>query len=199
MKRIIGIGIIFAFVGILLGIAFPREEVVSPSDTNTQSEKTVPGQKNETSTRPGIPKTLIIEKIDVSVPVEQVGLDSEKRMDIPKNWANTGWFMYGPRPGEKGNAAIDGHVDTPSGSPSVFYNLKSLKVGDEIVVVDEINERFRFRVTKIANYDTNQFPLDEGFGEHPKARLNLITCDGTFDRASQDYSNRVVAYSELIE
>lgn len=201
MKKVFISIIIFAFVGILVGMVIAgnrgshHEVPFPPSGTDhTQPEQGI----GERTKIPGIPKTLSIPSLNiVDVPVEEVGLDSENRMDVPSNFYNTGWYKYGPRPGEQGNAAIDGHLDTPTGAPSVFYNIKTLTPGETIIVTDENGEKFTFAVTDVKTYKTEDFPLDEVFGEHPKARLNLITCEGVFDHATRNYSDRVVVYSEL--
>lgn len=148
---------------------------------------------------PKKPKSLVIPSLEVSVDVEHVGKDSEGRMDIPQDPLNTAWYELGALPGEKGNAVIAGHYDTPTGDPSIFYDLASLQEGDEIVSVDEEGNEYVFKVTDIVTYDNDEFPLREVFGSHDKARLNLITCAGEFDRELKDYSERTVVYSELFE
>ncbi len=144
----------------------------------------------------GDPKTLAIPKINLAdVPIEFVGKDSLGRMDIPKNVMDTAWYKLGFKPGEKGSAVIDGHLDTVTGAPAVFYNLNQLQKGDEISVTDNNGKKYKFAVEKIATYDFDKLPLQEIFASQDKSRLNLITCNGSWDNASRNYSKRMVVYA----
>src|SRR5437868_6418329 len=79
----------------------------------------------------GTPKRLIITKIGVNAPVELVGLDKQGRMDVPKDANDAGWYDLGVKPGQKGNAVMDGHLDKVNGAPAIFWNLKKLAPGDQ--------------------------------------------------------------------
>lgn len=54
-------------------------------------------------------------------------------MEVPTDFAQTGWFHHGPRPGHVGPALIAGHVDDRN-SPAVFFRLAALEPGDRIQV-----------------------------------------------------------------
>ncbi|OGH12060.1 MAG: hypothetical protein A2857_03535 [Candidatus Levybacteria bacterium RIFCSPHIGHO2_01_FULL_36_15] len=165
-------------------IAYSKEELKNISPTKTPIET---------------PVKLVIKSINVDTNIELVGLDKQNRMDIPKDWYNVGWYQYGPKPGEAGNAAIDGHVDTPTGAPSVFYNLSKLKKDDQIEVYDKRGKKYVFVVTRNTSYPLEQFPSSEIFGPSTKAKLNLITCAGEWDKKFKQYSNRLVIYSQLVD
>lgn len=144
------------------------------------------------------PVRLSIPSIGVDTDVEEVGLDEEERMDVPGSYETVGWYKLGPYPGEAGNAVIAGHLDSPT-APAVFYNLTNLQEGDEFSVTDEEGRELTFTVIQKTLYQNEEFPLTEVFGPSDRPRLNLITCDGTFDHNSQLYSHRLVIYSELKE
>jgi hypothetical protein len=72
-----------------------------------------------------------------------------------------------------------------------------MRPGDEIDVVDEAGKKYRFNVTAVTTYKDDAFPVNTVFGAYPKPRLNLITCGGTWDRTAQNYSERVVVFSEI--
>jgi sortase A len=204
MKKTIIIVAIFILTGLLGGVGYAmnsQARPVSPVPTKIAGENTQPVRQNEVTQDKkeiGLPQTLRIPKINVNTTIEHVGLDKEKKMDVPKEVMNVGWYNLGPRPGMTGNSAIDGHVDTPTGAPAIFYNLKKLKAGDRIEVVDENNRTHTFAVTDVIDYQTNEFPIQEVFGPTDKTRLNLITCGGIWDKVKKDYSERTVVYSELI-
>lgn len=146
-----------------------------------------------------LPKVLRIPKLSVVAKVESVGLDQQGKMDVPKEVADVGWYKLGFKPGEHGSAVMDGYLDTKTGAPAIFYNISQLLLEDEIIVEDEEGKEFKFRVIKKASYPYNGFPLQEVFASNGKARLNLITCVGEWDKSSQNYSQRMVVYSELVE
>ncbi len=149
--------------------------------------------------QPIVPSTLEIPTLDISVPVEHVEKDIEGRMDIPKDPLNAAWYKLGSLPGEVGNSVMAAHYDTPSGEPSVFFELVSLVEGDEIIVADENGGKLVFEVTEITTYDNDTFPLKEVFGKHDLRRLNLITSAGIYDPILKDYPERTVVYSVLKE
>lgn len=147
----------------------------------------------------GTPKILRIPKIKVDANIESLGLDKEKAMDVPKDSDNAGWFNLGVKPGEKGNGVLDGHLDKASGAPAVFWNLAKLVAGDKIIVTDEKGTDRTFSVVRIAQYPYDNFPLQEVFGPSDKAMLNLISCNGTWNSLTHNYSKRTVVYSQLSE
>lgn len=202
MKKLFVLALLF----LILVVGFFLYNNQNNSETKKASVSFLPqlttdsdsNQLGSQTTRPSNPKTIIIPKIGVSAQVESVGLDSKNNMDVPKKPEKGGWYNLGYRPGEVGNSVIAGHLDKIDGSPAVFYNLETLKKGDEIKVLDEKRKEYRFLVTDIKTYPWDKFPLQEVFGQYSKARLNLITCKGTFDKGASNYSHRTVVYSELV-
>ncbi len=144
------------------------------------------------------PVSLSIPSLAINAPVESVGKDADGSMDVPKDDMNVGWYRYGPRPGQPGSAVIAGHLDSKTG-PAIFYSLSSLKPGDEVQVVVEGGRILTFTVEKKETYPDSSFPIAAVFGPSREARLNLITCQGVFDHASQNYSDRLVVYTRLKE
>ena len=143
------------------------------------------------------PMTLTIPKLGITSHIEAVGLDKNLRMDVPKGVGDTGWYSLGPKPAEAGNAVIDGHFDTPTGAPSVFYYIGNLKTGDTIQVTDTNKKSYTFIVTKVTHYPDNGFPIVQVFGPSTQPHLNLITCSGTWDKVAHNYSERTVVFSTL--
>lgn len=143
----------------------------------------------------GIPVLLTIPALHVAAPIEHLGLDDQKRMDVPKGIANVGWYELGTRPGDRGSAVIDGHYDTPTGAPAIFYNVSKLQKGDEIMITDENGKSYTFIVSDNLAYAYDKLPLQKIFTQSDKPRLNLITCSGTWDKGSHNYSARDVVYA----
>lgn len=144
------------------------------------------------------PKRLIIPKIGINSVIEEVGVDNEDKMDVPKVAENVGWYNLGAKPGEIGNAVIDGHLDKKNGSPAIFYNLNKLATDDILQIQDQNGQIITFKVTDIKSYKLDEFPLSKVFGDGQTARLNLVTCEGVFNSKSNLYSHRLVVYSQRV-
>jgi sortase A len=143
------------------------------------------------------PRILRVSSLNIEATIESVGLDEKRSMDVPKAWENVAWYNLGYRPGEIGNAVIAGHFDAPDGGPAVFYKLKDLQPGQEIIVTDQNDNELTFIITESKTYDFDSFPIKTVFGESETPRLNLITCEGIFNREEKNYSQRTVVFSEL--
>lgn len=193
--------VVLVIVLLLVGVGFAiGKNIVNV--TNIQSQLQTETQQeggNTTSSEVVIdnPQRIRIPAINVDADIEHVGLDEQRNMDVPKNEANVAWYMLGYKPGQTGNSVMAGHLDTRTGAPAVFYNLKDLSPGDEIIVTGDNREELTYVVAGKATYPYDQFPLEEVFGATSKQRLNLITCEGVFNSAQRIYSHRVVVYSEL--
>ncbi len=146
--------------------------------------------------RAGQPVRLKIPAISVDAAVEQVGQTADGSMDVPKDFAATAWYDLGARPGERGNAVVAGHVDSTTGK-AVFWDLRKLVSGDQIVVVGDDSIERTFVVMASEAYPRADVPLDRVFGATTDARLNLITCDSNsaFDRTHGEYAGNLVVYA----
>ncbi|MGI8419521.1 MAG: class F sortase [Candidatus Levyibacteriota bacterium] len=164
--------------------------------TSTNPATTVPTSAPQAVS--GTPIQISISKINVNTTVESVGMDSQGRMDVPKNADDTAWFSPGFRPGVNGSAVIDGHYDKVTGAPAVFYKLNQLSAGDTIIVTDNNGTKYTFAVSRTVPYADNNFPIKEVFAAADVPQLNLITCNGTWNKNTHNYSERMVVYSKLV-
>src|SRR6266699_6766129 len=98
--------------------------------------------------QPASPYRLIIPSIGVDTAVEMVGVLHDGNLATPSlnPWDDVGWYAAGPQPGEVGSAVIDGHLDRPGGSPAVFWNLRSMHAGENVIVIDTRGKSWTFRV-----------------------------------------------------
>ena len=143
----------------------------------------------------GVPVTLSIPTLNVNAPVERVGLDAQGNMDVPKDPFNTAWYEPGPRPGQRGNAVVAGHINYRGIGDVVFAQLATMQPGQQILVTGDNGVRHRFVVTSVEIFFTDQAPLERIFGASSTANLNLISCIGDFDPGSASYDRRVVVFS----
>jgi len=144
----------------------------------------------------GLPMRLKIPNINVDSAVEYVGVTADGAMDVPKIPADAAWFNLGPRPGEKGSAVIAGHFDWKNGAPAVFANLDKLRPGDKLYIEDDKGVIIIFVVRESRSYDP-QADASGVFGSNDgKAHLNLITCEGIWNKAAKSYSRRLVVFAD---
>ncbi len=123
---------------------------------------------------------LQIARLGIDIPVVEVASVRDER----------GWYWPVPvdaaahlagtaNPGEPGNIAITGHVDTEQG-PGVFWRLLDVRPGDEITVWSAAG-KFVYRVTEVQVVPEHERSvLRQGDREF----LTLLTCipDGQYDR-----------------
>lgn len=193
--------LIFTILGIALFSGFVNgqasKEVISSKaiefiQTRVFSE---PLKSNQISS--GLPIRLVIPKIKVDINLEQVGITSQGAVGVAKSRANGAWFNLGPRPGASGNAVITGHFGYfKNGTVGVFNNLYKLKQGDKIYVEDDRGVMISFVVREIKKYDPKDEALDVFSSSDGKSHLNLITCEGFWDKASKSYSKRLVVFAD---
>lgn len=182
-------------------VAPPLAGTIAPSEKEAEElpTPTVVVAPTPLPPLPGlVPRRLRIPTININTVVEHVGLDSQQRMDVPVNYANVAWFKPGFKPGERGNAAIAGHVSGPY-APAIFFNLHLLAVGGRIFVQDEQGQEKEFEVFEVGTYRVEEFPIQRVFGDSDEAHINLITCIGTFNPSTATYDKRLVVYARLVK
>lgn len=147
----------------------------------------------------GMPMRIRIPAIKVDTLVERVGKADDGSMGLPKSYDNTAWYELGPRPGEPGNAVIAGHVDSTT-TIAIFWNLRKLLPGDEIIVVSEDNVERKFVVRGLERYIYADVPLGRVFGNADGTHLNIITCDAqsAFFPSQLEYAGTIVVYTDIV-
>jgi len=141
------------------------------------------------------PARLLIPRINVDAVVEARGLDSNRNMDIPKNFRDVAWYRLGPAPGQPGNALINGHVNWWTGD-AVFTHLNQVRAGDEITVVRADGGTVRFTVTGKTIVDANA-RIASLFEPSSVATLTLITCTGVWNPLTQSNTQRLLVSAVL--
>ena len=148
---------------------------------------------------PAVPERNAIPGIGVNAPIRRVGLNPDNTVEVPslERADETGWYEYGPTPGEIGPAVILGHVDSRAG-PAVFAGLGRLRPGDQISVTRADGRVAVFRTTAVNEVPKAEFPTEQVYGDIQHAGLRLVTCGGRFDQERSSYVNNVVVYAELV-
>jgi sortase A len=170
-----------------------KESIPSHTVSFTANTTVMPKQKEATI---GLPVRLRIPTINIDAALDYVGLTPLGTLGVPAGPTNAAWYDQGPRPGEEGNAVIDGHFGYKNHIPAVFDNLYELQTGDILYVEDAQGTTTAFVVRELRTYgrnedDTNVFVSNDG-----KAHLNLITCQGVWSATQKSFSNRLVVFAD---
>ncbi|MBB3085916.1 class F sortase [Geodermatophilus sabuli] len=142
------------------------------------------------------PLRVRVPAIGVDSPLARLGVDATGALVPPAEYDRAGWFTGSPAPGDVGPAVVAGHLDSRAG-PAVFWRLRELAAGDEVLVDRGDGTTVRFVVTAVATYPKEQFPTAAVYGPTPRAELRLVTCGGEFDRSARSYADNVVVTAVL--
>ena len=170
-----------------------QSSVPSATIPVTQQVINLPSQE---PIRFGVPAYLKIPGINVDSVIEQVGLTANGALDVPKGTGNVAWYKLGPHPGEIGSAVIDGHYGIKNGKASVFDNLHKLRINDKLFVEDNQGTITTFVVRASLTLDANADATAIFKSTDGKAHLNLITCEGTWDKVAKSYPQRLVVFAD---
>jgi sortase (surface protein transpeptidase) len=143
-----------------------------------------------------LPVRVQIPKIRVASSLDRLGRAQDGTVEVPSRWGVAGWYALGPRPGDPGSAVILGHVDSRRG-PAVFFRLRELRRGDEIMVTRADRSSARFVVERTAQYDKQQFPTDDVYYPMLTPALRLVTCGGQFDHSTGHYRSNIIVFATL--
>ncbi|MEU6144193.1 class F sortase [Streptomyces sp. NPDC047081] len=147
-----------------------------------------------------LPQRVDIPDLGVQAPVVARGLDRKGAIDPPPfdQAGVVGWYAAGAKPGAAGTALMVGHVDTET-RPAVFYKLSALRPGETVRVVRDDGRVAEFTVDDVQVLTRERFDARQAYGQRHsgRAELRLITCGGTFDRASRSYTANVIVSAYL--
>ena len=200
-RRLPGLRVLLAVVVVVAGAV----ALIAPSPARTA------GTASAAAPEPGPPVVLrasaprvVAEPVRVRVPgigvdsrLERLGIDPTGALETPADYAAAGWFDGGPAPGDVGPAVLAGHVDSTDG-PAVFWRLRELAPGDEVLVDRADGTTARFTVTRVERHPKDAFPTEAVYGPTPDAQLRLVTCGGEFDRSVRSYRDNVVVFADLV-
>lgn len=140
---------------------------------------------------PAVPTGLSIPSLGVLAPVVPVGLAEDRSMQIP-GVSEAGWYLPGRAPGSPtGSAVIAAHVDFNE-RPGVFFELRGIQPGAEVVVTDAAGGTHRFVVTERTQVAKDRVPMQELFRTGGDPVLTLVTCGGAFDSGARSYSDNII-------
>lgn len=142
------------------------------------------------------PVSIRIDAIGANAPINPYGIDDRTgQMDVPDTVGEVAWYRYGPSPGEPGSAVLAAHVDLKSQGPGVFFGLRQLDPGDEVVVAFDDGTERTFVVEARTVYQKENLPTASIFSRQGPPILTLITCGGGFSATDERYDSNVVVYA----
>jgi hypothetical protein len=143
-----------------------------------------------------VPTSVRIPRINVASSLDRLGQLPDGTVQPPGRWQVAGWYQGGPRPGEPGSAVVLGHVDSTNG-PAVFYRLRELRRGDEILVGRADGSSVRFVVERTGEYPKKWFPTQQVYYPTLTPELRLVTCGGQFDFSTGHYKSNVIVFATI--
>ena len=170
--------------------------IVEPGPLPSAAPVPVPSADPVALTK-SVPTRLRVPALEIDSDLVGLGLQTDGSLEVPSGAFPAGWYTGAPTPGELGPAILAGHVDW-KGSPGVFYNLRNLEPGAEILVDRTDGSTATFRVTSREQFDKDAFPSELVYGDLDHAGLRLITCGGSFDRSARSYEDNIVVFATLV-
>lgn len=147
-----------------------------------------------------IPVSLDIPALGVTSRVNPLGLGADGTLQVPMpgpRYNEAAWFSGSPTPGQLGPAVVEGHVDSVSQGPSVFYRLGALRPGERVYITRADHRIAVFTVNAVRRYPKDAFPTALVYGNTNNAQLRLITCGGSFDGSTGHYRDNIVVFAHL--
>ncbi len=189
IRILICVVLVCLIIVIILGsYLFRPERITSVANTDTT--------QNQEQTHPGLPLRLKIPKINLETKIEYVGLTANGEMATPEDIADVGWYQLGTRPGEEGSAVIAGHYGWEDGKASSFDELFTLDPGDKLYVEDDTGVITTFIVRENKRFNPEDSAVTVFTSNDGGAHLNLITCEGDWNRNAKSYSKRLVVFTD---
>ena len=192
--------LVFIVAGVaVLAVALTQEKRPPPEELFSETSSIVATATPETSPTPE-PEPVSsapvvraqIPSIGVDAKIVILGVDPDGTMQVPKGPKDVAWYTFSAHPGAVGNVVLAGHVDYVNYGAAVFWHLRDLKPGDDVVLTLDDGLKYTYRISSSVAYDDATAPVAEIVGPTPTETITLITCTGTFDRRAREYDKRLV-------
>lgn len=159
----------------------PKQDISPPSNTSGGLSRSEP-------------VSLRAPSVGINTSLITLGTEADGTLETPDAYDVAGWYKYSPTPGQIGPSVIVGHVDNYKG-PAIFYRLKDLKAGDILEVTRANGSVVKFKVDGVQQFQQDNFPTAQVYGNIKYAGLRLITCGGQFNRSTGEYLANTVVFA----
>jgi LPXTG-site transpeptidase (sortase) family protein len=183
--------------------------ITTPEATIDLTRPTSVATRDPNAPRPGLSSgdRMIIAKFGVDAPLNYKVVGRDGQMPSPDGADDVAWYDFsafpglGGTPGSGGNSVFSGHVDqgfkpckngtVPPPCQAVFWDVSSLRVGDEIEI-RLAGKSYKYRVTSNQAVSAANGPWDQIVSSTEQETITMITCGGDFNRTTHEYNNRQV-------
>jgi len=148
---------------------------------------------------PDLPKYISAPDIGIAKSrVVQLGIAKGGVIAAPSNIFDAGWYNGSAKPGQQGAMFIYGHVSSWTAN-GIFYNLKKLHPGNQVLITRGDGRQFTYRVTSLKTYPSDAVDMSQVLSpvSAGAAGLNLMTCTGTVIKGTSEFSERLVVFTIL--
>lgn len=150
---------------------------------------------------PDLPKYVTIPAINVNkIRIVQLGITNNSKLAVPDNIYDAGWYKSGAKPGQDGAMFVYGHVSSWEAN-GAFHDLKRLEPGDIVTITRGDDHDFNYKIIRSETYPANSVPMDKVLlpMDGSAQGLNLMTCSGHVIKGSNDFTERLVVYANLVQ
>ena len=146
---------------------------------------------------------ILIPSARIRAGIVKVGLAPGNAFGAPDNPDVIGWWEHGPQPGQPGNVLLDGHrdfsdIDDNLGT-GVCWALPQTREGDFIIIRDNVAElHYVYQVRETFSVRWNDPDAVRFLQPSEESILTLITCEGSFNEDSHNYSSRRIVIASLL-
>ncbi|WP_298454972.1 class F sortase [uncultured Cellulomonas sp.] len=146
------------------------------------------------------PVGLAVPALDITLPLDPVGVTDDGQMEIPPLAERGGWYRFGASPADaSGTAVVAAHVDSvASAGLGPFARLPDAAVGDVVDVTLADGSTRQYTVVDVARQAKPEVAWADVFTRGGPHRLVLVTCGGTFQRDVGHYSDNVIVTAEPV-
>ena len=196
---LLALGIALIVTGIRMWPATPRDIGTIPSVTAAPAAPAGPsaaGPASSHTAAPFVPARVRVPRIGIDAPVVPVTVRPDGLLAVPADVRTVGWWSAGaPAAASAGTVVLAGHVDSARQGSGAFFSIRALEPGDRVILSSTTGRTTAYTVAARRQYPKNALPAGQVFGQDTTSRLVLVTCGGSFDRATRHYSDNVVVYA----
>ncbi|MEO6761707.1 MAG: sortase [Candidatus Saccharimonadales bacterium] len=179
----------------------PLPQMLAPQESATPAPVAKPEPKVVAAYQvaPTLPKFISIPAIGVGkTRILSLGLTSDGHIAVPSSSYDTGWYTGSAKPGDSGAMFIYGHV-AGWNTGGIFYNLKKLKPGDNIIVTRGDDTTYTYTVDSLKLYPVKDVDMNAVLApiDPTKPGLNLMTCTWDIVGGKSEFNNRQVVFASL--
>ena len=147
---------------------------------------------------------MLIPSARIKAAIVRVGLTPSRALGAPDNPYVIGWWGNGPAPGQPGNVLLDGHRDFTDKDGNqglgVCWFLAETQEDDFVLIRDNAQEvHHLYTVTEVVSLPWNSEDGIAYLASSPDPILTLVTCEGSFDENTHNYSNRRILVAALTD